>query len=146
MRNSLTLFLLMCLIVTTQTACKRDDNSSNDQSVPSQVLNNVQQGNWIITLFNDSGSDELYHFTGKTFAFSNGTVTTTHNGATISGTYSSGTDDSMNKFLLNFGSVSPFDELNDDWHIIEQTKTKLRLQDVSGGNGGTDLLIFEKAN
>jgi hypothetical protein len=38
----------------------------------------------------------------------------------------------------------PFDELNDDWHIIEETSTKIRLQDVSGGSGGTDLLTFEK--
>ena len=35
-------------------------------------------------------------------------------------------------------------DLSDDWDIVERTDTKIRLQDVSGGNGGTDYLTFEK--
>jgi len=38
----------------------------------------------------------------------------------------------------------PFDELNDDWHILNETSTKIQLEDVSGGSGEIDLLTFEK--
>lgn len=34
--------------------------------------------------------------------------------------------------------------LSDDWDVLERTDTKIRLIDVSGGNGGTDYLTFEK--
>jgi len=46
--------------------------------------------------------------------------------------------------VLNFGNTIPFNELNDDWEILEESATKIRMQDVSGGSGGTDLLTFEK--
>ena len=36
------------------------------------------------------------------------------------------------------------DELNSDWHIIEQNSNTIKLEDVSGGNGGTDYLTFIK--
>ena len=38
----------------------------------------------------------------------------------------------------------PFEDLNDDWDFISQSSTKIELIDVSGGNGGTDYLTFEK--
>lgn len=122
-------------------SCKKEDSLINGNSNVSTI---VAQGNWRITLYNDSGTDELYHFSGYTFTFNNGVVTATKLSTTINGTYSTGIDDSKNKMYLDFGSTVPFDELNDDWHIIEESNTKISLQDVSGGNGGTDLLTFEK--
>lgn len=139
--NKLTFNTIIALaLVLFTTACKKEDNSSNN----SNVSNIVAQGDWRITLYNESGTDELYHFTGYTFTFTNGNVTAVKGANSISGTYSTGIDDSKNKMYLDFGTTVPFDELNDDWQIIEETTTKIRLQDVSGGNGGTDLLTFEK--
>jgi hypothetical protein len=132
---------IFMLSIFLMTSCEKDDNPNAGST---NITNIINQGNWRITLYNDSGTDELYHFTGYTFTFSNGTITAVRNTTTVTGTYSTLFDDSKNKFLLNFGSTVPFDELNDDWHIIEETSTKIRLQDVSGGNGGTDLLTFEK--
>lgn len=134
-------FYVAIVSILLATSCSKDDNSS---STNTNVPNIINQGTWRITLYNDSGTDELYHFTGYTFTFSNGNITGTKNGSSVSGTYSTGIDDSKNKLYLNFGATVPFDELNDDWHIVEETNTKIRLQDVSGGNGGTDLLTFEK--
>ncbi|MBE0636954.1 MAG: hypothetical protein IH598_00365 [Bacteroidales bacterium] len=104
----------------------------------------VQNGNWRITTYNDSGTDETYHFTDYIFTFNNGTMTATKGSSVVTGSYANGTDDSQKKFILNFGTTSPFDELNDDWHVIEEASAKIRLEDVSVGNGGTDLLTFEK--
>lgn len=120
-------------------ACKKDDNSGS-----ADIINVVQQGSWKITLFNDSGKDETSSYSDYTFTFSGGIVTGSKSNGTANGTYAYKLDDSKHKFILNFTSPSSFSELSDDWQIMEQTSTKIRLEDVSGGNGGTDLLTFEK--
>ena len=61
----------------------------------------------------------------------------------VNGTWSSGNDDSQDKLYLNF-TTSPFDDLSEDWHVVEQNSSTIKLEDVSGGNGGTDYLTFEK--
>ncbi|MBP6334523.1 MAG: hypothetical protein KA444_03550 [Bacteroidia bacterium] len=105
----------------------------------------LPQGQWKITYFNDSGNDETAHFTGYSFQFnSNGTVTATKGSTIVNGTWSDGNDNSTPKLVLNFGTTVKFDELNEDWHITQQSSTMIKLEHVSGGNGGTDLLYFEK--
>ena len=47
------------------------------------------------------------------------------------------------ELVLNFGTNEPWDELQDDWHIIKQTDTKFELEDESG-DGSVDKLTFEK--
>src|SRR5690606_32590074 len=37
---------------------------------------------------------------------------------------------------------SPFDELDDDWDILEATPQIIRLKHVSGGDGSGDFLTF----
>ena len=137
-RFFISISLIICL---TTLSCKKEDNSN---SPGTNIANIVTQGTWRVTLYEDSGSDETYYFSNYTFSFLNGSVSATYNGSVVTGTYSTAFDDSKNKLILNFGTVVPFDELNDDWHIIEETSVKIRLQDVSGGNGGIDLLTFEK--
>jgi hypothetical protein len=117
-------------------SCKKDKTN------PSDI---IQNGNWKVTLYNDSGTDETYHFADYSFTFnSNGSVSAVKSSGTVSGNWSTGTDDSQDKLILNFGATSPFDKLNDDWHIVEKISDKIRMEDVSGGGSGTDLLTFEK--
>ena len=47
-------------------------------------------------------------------------------------------------FNIFFASPADFAELSEDWDIISHTASKIELKHVSGGNGGTDLLTFEK--
>ncbi len=124
------------------TSCTKDESADDSNNMNTAAT--VQQGKWKVTLYNDSGTDETYHFTGYEFTFSNGTLTAVKGSTTVSGTYSTGTDDTTPKLVLYLGESDPWEELNDDWHVLEKSTTKIRLQDVSGGGSGTDLLTFEK--
>lgn len=125
-------------------SCSRD-NSTTPVITPAYVSNVVTSGNWRVTLYVDSGQDETSHFSGYNFVFaSGGSVVATKNGTSVSGTWSTLLDDSQTKLVLNFATPADFIEISDDWHVIEQTANLIRLEDVSGGNGGVDYLTFEK--
>jgi hypothetical protein len=132
-----TLMLLVLLFLTF--SCSKDDDAPS-------INRTLQQGAWRISLFVDSGTDETPHFTGYQLTFANNGVITATRPASVSvtGSYSTGTDDNQSKLILNFGSAMQFNELNEDWRIVERTSTRIRLEHVSGGNGGTDLLTFER--
>ena len=125
--------------------------SNCDSNTQSTVQNNVQMGTWRITSFVDSGTDETNDFTGYNFTFSSTGNLNANNGTndyngTWSITDSNSNDDSTDDldFNINFNLTNDFQDLNDDWDFISQTSTKVELIDVSGGNGGTDYLTFEK--
>jgi hypothetical protein len=144
MKNYILPFIILLFIsVASFTSCKKDDNSPSPSST--SVLNStIQQGNWRITNLNDSGNDETSDFSGYAIQFnSNGTIIATKSGSTINGTWNSVIDDSKLKLVLLFSAI-PFDHLNDDWHVIQQNSSIIKLEDVSGGGSGTDYLTFEK--
>ncbi len=62
----------------------------------------------------------------------------------FSGGSSSGSTSGDIDFNIFFASPADFAELTEDWDIISHTASKIELKHVSGGNGGTDLLTFEK--
>ena len=62
----------------------------------------------------------------------------------FSGGNSSGNTSGDIDFNIFFASPADFAELSEDWDIISHSATKIELKHVSGGNGGTDLLTFEK--
>ena len=138
MKNIINISILALLMIVA--SCKKDDNSSSTSSINSTI----QQGKWKVTSFIDSGNDETNHYSNYEFQFnSDGTVTAIKTGSIVNGTWSNGNDDSQQKLYLTFSTI-PFDELNDDWHITSQSASQIKLEDVSGGNGGTDHLTFEK--
>lgn len=145
-------------------SCSSDDSDSNNNSPDNgtsadQVSANMESGNWRITYFFDTDQDETSDFAGWVFSFnSNGTLVATKSGNTVEGTWSveddssnsssdddgnSSDDDDFNIFFPVPAS-SDFEDLNDDWDIIRYSANKIELTDVSGGNGGTDFLTFEK--
>ena len=65
------------------------------------------------------------------------------NNCTI-GIFSGGTSSGDIDFNIFFASPVDFSELSEDWDIITNSSSKIELMHVSGGNGGTDLLTFEK--
>lgn len=150
-------YLVMCMVALCFVGCSSDDDSSD---VGSQIIagltNVVVSGDWIVSSYVDSGTDETNHFSGYTFDFnSNGSVVATNGTTEVNGTWSITLDDDSNDdnpssssedvdFNLSFSSPATFADLTEDWHILEYSSTLIKLQHVSGGNGGTDYLTFTR--
>lgn len=155
-RLKISLFFLLSSLFFIACSDDDDDNgSSNNQQIIQSVNNNAKSGTWKITQFIDSGQDELSNFSGYTFTFGdNGVLTATNGQNTLTGTWSvtnssDSNDDSPDNdvdfnIFFNVDDSNPFEDLNDDWDITSQNASKIELIDISGGNGGTDLLTFEK--
>jgi len=98
-------------------SCSNDNNPVNNSGNP--------DGSWRVSLFFDSG-DETSNFSGYTFQFnSNGQLTATNGSTTVNGTWSQ----ASGRMIINFGTTSPFDDLNDDWVIEEKTTTSIKLKE-----------------
>lgn len=152
MKKVILIPMLFCLfMLNVASMCSSDDNSSSSQD-PTPVINAATQGTWRVTSYVDSGTDETNHFTGYNFTFGNGGVLTATNGSnTVTGTWSVLNDDSnddspSNDLDFNIGFTAPanFADLTDDWDIVSYSDTTISLIDISGGNGGTDTLVFTK--
>lgn len=150
-------FLIMISFSLMSSTCSSDDDDiTTDNSV---IINEVTgiaiTDSWSVTSYIDSGQDETTDFTNYEFTFlSNGTVTASNGSNEEAGTWSvtdsnsnddSSSDDDVD-FNINFNvpTSSVFFDLNDDWDIVSYTSTTISLRDVSGGNGGTDTLVFQK--
>lgn len=126
-------------IVLSTVSCER---SGGVDSSTSQV---VTSGTWRVTLFTDSGNDETSDFAGYTFTFSTGgNITAVKNGVTTNGTWS--INNSSNKFNIDLGpkivSNKPLGELTDDWKILSNTDTEIRLTDDNPSSN--EFLTFTK--
>lgn len=144
--------ILACLAcLCTMVSCTNEDDNPNN-NIQSEIQSIVQSGTWRITKFIDSDKDETNHFTGYTFTFNSSGVLNANNGTNnYDGNWSitdsdSDDDDSQDDldFNINFNLTNDFEDLNDDWDILSQSSSKIELIDVSGGNGETDYLTFEK--
>ena len=153
MKTTLKTAFTIILISVWLFGCSSSDDSSNNSGNTTQddVVNTAQSGNWVITYFFDTDSDETNNFTGYVFTFgSNGVLTATNGSTTVTGTWSvtdsNSNDDSPDDlhFNISFSTPADFVDLSDDWEILSYTSAKIDLRDISGGNGGTDLLTFEK--
>jgi hypothetical protein len=141
-------FILLMTMIFAMVSCDNDDDSTNS---PAAVENNVKTGTWKITRFEDSGNNETSSFSGYNFVFdANGTLTASSGINLFVGTWSV-TDDNSNDdssddmhFNINFSVNNSFEELNEDWHFVSYSPSKIELIHVSGGNGGTDYLTFER--
>ncbi|MDC8003810.1 hypothetical protein POV27_07090 [Aureisphaera galaxeae] len=167
MKTRWSAILLLGIFVGLATSCSKEDSAdtnnqnNNNSSSVDQVKSIAQSGDWQVTYFWDTDSDETSDFSGYTFRFHNdGTLTATRGTTTMNGTWSVVDDDSNSSsgdsdsddstddddFNIHFPvpDTNDFEDLNDDWDIISITNNKIELIDVSGGNGGTDYLTFEK--
>lgn len=138
MKFSLRSIALFAAATLMMTACSKNNSIEDTQA-------NLQNGHWHVTYFVDSGVEETSNFNGYDFTFASGGILTATNG---SNTYTAGwstQDDSTPKLVLSgFPEIGSWDDLNEDWHITSSSDTKIVMEHVSGGNGGTDYLTLEK--
>ncbi|WP_432412513.1 hypothetical protein [Rasiella sp. SM2506] len=154
--------VVILALVSLTVACSKDDSNDNPEdngNSADQVREIATNGTWRISYFFDTDQDETSDFTGYIFTFGeDGKLTATKGSTTITGDWSvlddssnsssdddgnSSDDDDFNIFFP-VSESSDFEDLNDDWDIVSVTANKIELTDVSGGNGGTDFLTFEK--
>jgi len=156
--KKLSIYIVMLSgILSLSTSCAEDDSPSAVGANVQPVIEAAASGTWTVTYYYDTDSDDTNHFSGYNFTFGNGNVLTATNGTnTYTGSWSvtdsssnSSDDDNSNSsndldFNIAFSSPANFAELTDDWDIISYSADKIELIDVSGGNGGTDYLTFER--
>lgn len=161
MKRKINRLIVIMAVAISIVACANDDNanSNNDQNSADLVTEIAQTGTWRITSFIDSGKDETADFNGYVFTFNeDGTLVAVKGDITVSGTWSvvddpsnsssdddgnSSDDDDFNIFFPVPDS-NDFEDLNDDWDIVSASATTISLIDISGGNGGTDTLVFAR--
>ena len=154
--NFLKGIIVLCCVSLLSFACSSDDDNAtpNNSAEIAQIQDQIMDGTWRVTNFIDSGQDETSDFSGYNFTFSsndnlsatNGSTTETGNWSVTNSSSSSSSNSDDIDFNINFNvpDTNDFDDLNDDWDIVSHTDTKIVLIDISGGNGGTDNLTFEK--
>lgn len=130
------LLTVMTLFVT---SC---DPAANLISNTSQV---AASGTWRVTLFTDSGNDETAGFAGYVFTFSSGgMVTAVKDGVPQNGAW--GVSSSSGQFNIDLGqkggSNQPLGELTDDWKIISNSTTEIKLQDDN--TAGNEFVTYTK--
>ncbi|SFT44397.1 hypothetical protein SAMN05216474_0601 [Lishizhenia tianjinensis] len=135
-------------------ACSK---SKTTQKEMDNLKDSAMLGDWTVSKMIDSGDDETSNFQGYIFSFNeDGTLVATNNVNTYNGTWSvtssdSGSDDDSSddsdidfNIAFNVPESNDFDDLIDDWDVLSHSDNKIELQDISGGNGGTDLLTFTR--
>ena len=131
----------LSLVVFTVLSCSKTS--------PKKVEKTLTDGTWKITLFQEDNDNETYYFSGYVFTFkSDNTVSAVNGSTTINGTWKleKESDDDNPKhteLILLFPAQNDFDELNDDWDILSNSKTKIELIDRDD-DGNHDYLTFEK--
>ena len=119
-----------------------DDDHNADTVIVSNIL---IEGKWIVANYNDSGENETADFEGWELEFfDNGGVVARKGEMVIDGNWEEFIDDGIQKLALDFNQDVPFNEFNDDWDIVDVREDRIELQDVSGGDGTTDVLVFER--
>ncbi|WP_417871891.1 hypothetical protein [Winogradskyella sp.] len=149
------ILLMMSFSLMSFTCSDDDDGNNQDNSQEIALIQTtVESGDWIVTSYIDSGTDETNDFNGYTFTFgTNGSLTATNGNTTYNGNWSvtdSNSNDDSPDSDIDFNISFPvpddhdFDDLNDDWDIINHSNNMISLRDVSGGDGSVDTLIFER--
>ncbi len=119
-------------------------NCDNNNSEPTELNTILTNDSWYVSYFFDD-TDETSDFCEFEFTFNeNGTVIATNGSDTVDGVWATGIDSGISYVELDFGTDIPFDELNDDWDVLNASMLEIELKDISGGNGGIDLLTLDR--
>lgn len=125
------------------TACKKRQIKKVEKA--------VTEGTWKITRFIDSGDDETSNYSNATLVFNSDGSFVLTKGSTYSGTWSikkdsSSDDDSSDndlEFVISIGA--PHESLSDDWDIVDNSDSKITLEDLDDDEPSeSDYLTLER--
>lgn len=104
----------------------------------------LSDGLWIVASYFEDSDNQTADYNGYEINFDmSGSVVASNGSNTNSGTWM--VLNGGNQMAIDFGSDAPFNEFNDDdWDVISSSNTEVVIQDVSGGNGGIDILTLQK--
>ncbi|NNE75693.1 MAG: hypothetical protein HKN31_01325 [Pricia sp.] len=135
-------------------ACDKNETAAEITVADSETIKSTMvSGQWRVSYYVDSDKDETSDYAGYSFTFNaDGVLSTTDGNSSLSGAWSvtdsSSSDNNDNKsdvdFNIIFNGSDLFEELSDDWEIVNYSETEIELVDDSGGNGTTDYLTFVK--
>ncbi len=136
MRNFLYGLVVLCLTLTL--SCSKDDALSDDKSNNAVSNRNIENsGIWYVTLFSEDGRNQTNQYYGYAFEFkSSGLLTASKSSELLKGSWKYVTDSGKLKILITFPNIGKFDDLTEDWELIQETENIIRLKHVSGGNVG----------
>ena len=137
---------IVATFVFLSTTASKSDDDNNSNAENSQLNTVLKQGSWRMTSFIGKDGDETSDYSGYSFTFNEGGSAIAVKDASItSGTWSAEeSGNSTLKLILDFGSSSPLDELAEDWKVVLRSDSKITLDNLSGGDGHTDTMLFEK--
>jgi len=123
-------------------------NSGSNDITPAGTSENLNQGLWTVTYFEERGENETSKFSGYQLSFDSGGVFRLINSTSnFTGSWSvnNNSDDSSNssqKLVIYISGNNVADQLQDDWIIVSQTENSIYLQDDSSNH--TETLKLEK--
>ncbi len=158
MKNTLIKSAILALaLIAVGCSSDSEDDLTQDPTVSIQAVTDIAvSGSWTISSYVDSGTDETSDYNGYTFNFSaDGSLEAVNGTTVVTGSWSVTNDDSSDDddydsdddidFNIFFSAPPIFEELTDDWDIVSRSSTRIELIDISGGDGSTDFLVFEKS-
>ena len=91
----------------------------------------LQDARWKIEYFEDDGVDATDDFENWHLEFSPaGSINAFFNETYVAtGTWRSVRDDGKDELWISLPKIGELEELNEDWYLIEQTETLLKLED-----------------
>ena len=126
------------------------DDNANDGEVL-DVRGTMLEGEWTVAEFTDNGVDITQEFEGYDFNFQPEHLVTvsTNMDPLFNGLWRviRNYEEEL-KVYLNFGDDAPFEELTDDWELVEFSTDFIVLkswnEDAEAGTAAYDMLVFER--
>lgn len=111
-----------------------------------ELVNTLREGSWIVANFINEGETQTSNYNDFVLNFAHDfTVTATKGNDVVSGTWTVLYDGGALKLELNFGSTSPFDELNEDWITVDLRTERVEFKHDSDDSAESKL-VFERIN
>ena len=136
------MFSMMMLVFALYSCDLNDDSVMPQLDTSMEVLSS---GSWVVSNFSEENIDKTSYFSGYSLTFNDdASVNAVKNGVTINGSWQEVVDSGKRKLVFDFDEIQPFNELTDDWEIVEITASIIKLSNISGGDGSLSELILQK--